>query len=186
MSLFSAHSFDPPGLRRITLLQGEVQVSGDPGVEVSTVLGSCVATCLYDPVARIGGMNHFLLAEPPAHHKDMAFDEHYGVFLMELLINRMIGQGALKSRFRARLYGGANMHSLGQQIGTVNAAFARLFLEQEGIELAFADLGGDSARRVHFRPASGQVRCRTVDARKAPAALPVRRPEKASGDVEFF
>lgn len=71
MSLLSSLSFDPPGLRRVTLLQGEVHVSGDPAVEVSTVLGSCVSTCLYDPVARIGGINHFLLAEPPAHHKDL-------------------------------------------------------------------------------------------------------------------
>lgn len=186
MNQMSSLSFDPPSLRRVTLLQGEVYVSADPDVEVSTVLGSCVATCLYDPVARIGGINHFLLAEPPAHHKDMAFDEHYGVFLMELLINRMIGEGALKSRFRARLYGGANMNRVGQPIGSVNGAFAQTFLRAERIELAFADLGGESARRVHFRPASGQVRCRTVDARKAPAALPVRRPEMASGDVEFF
>ena len=51
---------------RITILQGEAKASTDPRVEMGTILGSCVATCLFDPVARVGGMNHFLLAEPPA------------------------------------------------------------------------------------------------------------------------
>lgn len=174
------------GLKRITVLQGEVHVSADPDVEMTTVLGSCVATCLYDPVARIGGMNHFLLAEPLGHQPGMEFDEHYGVFLMELLVNRMLGAGAVKSRFRARLYGGAHMYRTGQSIGAVNAAFARSFLERERIDIAFADLGGSMARRLHLRPSSGQVRCRSVDASKAPATQTFRRPERASGDVEFF
>ena len=174
------------GLKSTTVLQGEVHVSGDPAIEFTTVLGSCVSTCLYDPVARIGGMNHFLLAEPLRHEEGMEFDEHYGVFLMELLVNRMIGAGGMKSRFRARLYGGARMNQSGHSIGSVNAAFARTFLERERIEIAFADLGGNMARRLHLRPASGQVRCRTVDASKAPATQAFRRPERASGDVEFF
>lgn len=175
-----------PITQRITVLQGEVKVSGEPGVEFTTVLGSCVCTCLFDPQARIGGMNHFLLAEPPSHYTNMTFDEHYGVFLMELLINQMLAEGASKARLKARLYGGANLHSGMQQIGTVNAAFARRFLTQEGIPLMHEDLGGTSARRVHFLPASGKVRCRTADATVAPAIIPVRRPADASGEVELF
>ena len=54
------------GLERVTVMQGEAHASADRNLELSTVLGSCVATCLFDPVARIGGMNHFLLAEPPS------------------------------------------------------------------------------------------------------------------------
>lgn len=180
-------TLDPhPSLQRITVLQGEVKVSADPHVEMTTVLGSCVATCLYDPQARIGGMNHFLLAEPPAHMNSMAFDEHYGLFLMELLINEMLSAGALKSRMKARIYGGANLHAGMRQIGSVNAAFARQFLANEGIQLMHEDLGGNSARRVHFLPALGKVRCRTADAQAAPETLPVRRPATASGDVELF
>lgn len=175
-----------PSLQRITVLQGEVKVSADPAVEFTTVLGSCVATCLFDPQARVGGMNHFLLAEPPAHMSGMAFDEHYGLFLMELLINQMLAAGALKSRMKARIYGGANLHAGMRQIGTVNAAFAQSFLAREGIPLMHEDLGGNSARRVHFLPALGKVRCRTADAQIAPETLPVRRPATASGDVELF
>lgn len=174
-----------PTLRQ-TVLQGEVRVSGDPAVELTTVLGSCIATCLFDPDARIGGMNHFLLAEPPSHMSGMAFDEHYGLFLMELLINQMLAAGASKQRMKARLYGGANLHPGMQEIGTVNATFARAFLAREGIPLMHEDMGGKSARRVHFLPALGKVRCRTAEPQSAPEATPVRRPATATGEVELF
>lgn len=83
---------------RMPIMQEEARASADQRVIMSTVLGSCVATCLYDPVARIGGMNHFLLAEPPEHETDLSFDSSYGLFLMELLVNEMLKLGALKSR----------------------------------------------------------------------------------------
>jgi chemotaxis protein CheD len=172
--------------QRITVLQGEVKVSADPAVEFTTVLGSCVTTCLFDPQARIGGMNHFLLAEPPSHHSSTAFDVHYGVYLMELLINEMLAGGARKDRLKGRLYGGANLHTGMQQIGTVNASFARNFLLKEGIPLMHEELGGTSARRVHFLPASGRVRCRTSDTQIASAIVQTRRPASATGEVELF
>ena len=171
---------------RITVLQGQVHVSTSPDVEMSTVLGSCVATCLFDEQARVGGMNHFLLAEPPARRSSSGFDEHYGVYLMELLINEMLAEGASKQLLRAHLYGGANLHQGMHSIGTMNADFARNFLKREGIPLVRQDLGGDNARRVHFRPADGRVRCRVVENSSAPVARPTPRPERASGDVELF
>ena len=174
------------GLDRVTVMQGEAQASADPKVEMSTVLGSCVATCLFDPLARIGGMNHFLLAEPPSSKSRDNFDEHYGLFLMELLINKMLGLGAIKSRLKARVYGGANLNPAMSPIGTANAAFARKFLENEGIPIGFEDLGGRAARRVHFMPASGMVRCRTAPIESAPMDKPLVRPQSASGDVELF
>ena len=90
----------PPAIIRMTILQGEARASADPHAEMSTILGSCVATCLFDPVARVGGMNHFLLAEPPSHVRNQAFDSDYGLFLMELLINEMLGLGARKNRMK--------------------------------------------------------------------------------------
>ena len=179
----------PPGaakVRRITVMQGEALASGEADVEFSTVLGSCVATCLYDPVARIGGMNHFLLAEPPAHLAHLDFDEHYGMFLMELLINEMLKLGAVKSRLKARLYGGANMNTTLSAIGSANAAFARQFLLQEGIEKVFEDLEGHLARRVHLQPATGRVRCRETAAVAVPKQKPAARPQSDIGQVELF
>ena len=173
-------------MTRITVLQGEVRVSAGPRVELSTVLGSCVATCLFDPAAEVGGMNHFLLAEPPASRAGSGIDEHYGVFLMELLINEMLSQGARKERMRAHLYGGANLRQGMAQIGTANADFARGFLNMERIPLAREDLGGTCARRVDFRPASGRVRCRTIENTLAPENQPAARPAPSTGDVELF
>lgn len=174
------------GLRRVTVLQGEVYATDDSGVEFATVLGSCVASCLYDPQARVGGMNHFLLAVPPARHNPGEVDVHYGVYLMELLINEMLAKGAIKQRILAHLYGGANLHAGMAPIGSANAAFARKFLEQERIPLMREDLGGFLARRVDFRPATGQVRCRSVKTTMAPEPVPATRIRSASGDVELF
>ncbi|WP_421836940.1 chemotaxis protein CheD [Novosphingobium sp.] len=179
-------SLDRP-IERVTVMQGQALVSCDLQIEFSTVLGSCVASCLYDPEARVGGMNHFLLAEPPAGLAGTtAVDEHYGVYLMELLVNQMLGIGARKSRLRAHLYGGANVNRNMMRIGTANAEFAQAFLQREGIIVMREDLGGTNARRVDFRPASGQIRCRTVEDRLAPPVNPTTRPERASGDVELF
>lgn len=171
---------------RLTILQGEAHASADPHVEMSTILGSCVATCLFDPVARVGGMNHFLLAEPPTHVRNQAFDSDYGLFLMELLINEMLGLGARKGRMRARLYGGANLNPDLSPIGSANAAFARQFLDREGIPKMFEDLEGTQARRIQFRPAGGQVRARLVPAETAPTQKPLGRPQSALGTVELF
>lgn len=176
----------PRPVERVTVMQGQALATGDAATEYSTVLGSCVATCLFDPEARVGGMNHFLLSEPPAGCGNATVDEHYGVYLMELLVNTMLGKGARKSRLKAHLYGGANVNRNMMRIGTANAEFARAFLVREGIELVREDLGGTCARRVDFRPASGQVRCRTVEDRLAPPVQPTSRPDKSTGDVELF
>ncbi len=173
-------------MKRITVLQGQICVSGDTNVEFGTVLGSCVSSCLFDSVAQIGGMNHFLLAEPPANHTPGQVDVHYGVYLMELLINEMLSRGAIKQRIRAHLYGGANLRAGMAPIGTANAAFARTFLDREHIPLLREDLGGTCARRVDFRPATGQVRCRTVESTLAPDLKPASRTDRRSGDVELF
>lgn len=184
----SSLDFMNNGTLKLTVLQGQFKVSSGPKVELSTVLGSCVATCLYDPVVELGGMNHFLLPEPPASHDRGQVDVHYGVYLMEMLINEMLNYGARKDRLRAHLYGGANIRSGMQQIGTANAEFARGFLLRERIELVREDLGGTNARRVDFRPASGMVRCRTVASSDAPPETrtqPLSRPAPR-GDVELF
>ena len=173
-----------PAMNRVTVIQGQVRVSADPRIELTTVLGSCVAACLYDAEARVGGMNHFLLAEPPAGGANV--DEHYGVYLMEVLINGMLAKGARKARLRAHLYGGANLHPGMMRIGTANAEFARAFLKREAITLIREDLGGETARRVDFRPSTGQVRCRRVERAQAPETRPIPRPLRGSGDVELF
>lgn len=173
-------------ISKVTVVQGQARSSDDANVEMNTILGSCVATCLFDPVARIGGMNHFLLAEPPKSVRGEGFDSNYGLYLMELLINQMLQLGAVKSRLKGRLYGGANINPDLGAIGSVNAAFAREFLAREGIENVFEDLEGSRARRIQFRPVSGLVRCREVAPVAAPTDKPLVRPQSALGNVELF
>lgn len=183
---FEQHIPGSPALERVTVMQGHALASAKQAIEYSTVLGSCVATCFYDPETHVGGMNHFLLSEPPANTPGAQVDEHYGVYLMELLVNEMLARGARKKNLRAHLYGGANVNRNMMRIGTMNAEFAREFLRREGIVLMREDLGGTQARRVDFRPASGQVRCRTVEDRFAPPIQPTSRPVIDRGDVELF
>ena len=171
---------------RINVIQGTCHATNDHQVVMSTVLGSCVACCLFDPVARIGGMNHFLLAEPREGMVcSTAEAERYGVYAMELLINEMLQAGASRGQLRAHLYGGANLHAGMQAIGTSNADFARTFLVRDCIPLVHSDLGGVLARRVDFRATAGKARCRLVEADvpvvTRPPALPI-----GGGAVELF
>ena len=136
-------------MRRIPIVQGEHRVVAEPGVIISTLLGSCVAVCLQDPVARVGGMNHFLLGEPGKESVVLRGEEQrYGVHAMELLINGMMQRGAMRTRLRAHLYGGANIIAGLGAIGSSNAAFARQFMETEAIEIGRCELGGTRARKV--------------------------------------
>jgi chemotaxis protein CheD len=176
-----------------TIMQGEARASDDGRVIMSTILGSCVATCLYDPVVRVGGMNHYLLAKPLDDSLSCA-DGSYGLYLMELLINEMLKLGADKRRMKARLYGGANMSAGLGRIGSDNAAFARQFLRDESIQTVFEDLEGTCARRIEYSPVNGLVRARRVTG-EAPVPVkpinPIRdNPRGASqaglGDVDLF
>lgn len=172
--------------RRITVIQGESRISNNPAVVLTTILGSCIATCLYDPIAKVGGMNHFLLAEPNGEALDQHSMQRYGVHAMEVLINAMLGKGARRERLRARLYGGATMHRSFRDIGGSNSRFAKQFLRNEGIMMVAEDVGGFAARRVEFRAGLGLARCRSIC--DAPAVTkPLAAPPPAStGDVEFF
>lgn len=172
-------------MRKRTIVQGEHAVLADPQVAIVTVLGSCVAVCLHDSAARVGGMNHFLLGEP-AGNRPLGANElqRYGIHAMELLINEMMRQGAARHRLRAHLYGGANVVRALRSIGDSNAAFARRFIAEEGIALARADLGGHHARRVEFLPYEGKARCIAVEA--TPEQVPARPKLPPSGELELF
>lgn len=168
---------------RLSVIQGQARVSGDPRLELTTVLGSCIACCLFDSANNVGGMNHFLLASP---NKDHRLDEHYGVYLMEVLINEMLAYGADRRMLRAHLYGGANMTNGMNWIGTANAEFSVAFLKAEGIPVVGQSIGGSSARRVDFRPYRGMARCRIVDNVMAPATIPTLKVAQNHGDIELF
>jgi chemotaxis protein CheD len=143
--------------RRVHLIQGEWKVSDDPNVVFLTLLGSCVAACIRDATAGVGGMNHFLLpgGQSPTSSRD---GERYGVHLMELLLNGLMKKGAQRDRMEAKIFGGARMMRGLTDVGRQNAEFAARFLNYEGIKLVGKDIGGERGRRLQYWPSSGRAR----------------------------
>lgn len=171
------------------ITQGEAYVTAEENEVISTVLGSCVAACIRDPVARIGGMNHFLLPDGDGSGDVM----RYGVYSMELLINGILGRGAARERLQAKLFGGANVIAALSGIGTRNADFAEHFLMDEGIHIVGGDLRGTSPRRVQYWPWTGRARQLSIstDARElVQQELKEARHElevvEEKNDVELF
>lgn len=173
-------------MRRISIIQGEHKVVDEPGVIITTVLGSCVSVCLQDSKARVGGMNHFLLGESASGTYSSPQDmQRYGIHAMELLINEMMKKGASRERLRAQIYGGANIVAGLGPIGHNNAAFARKFIETEGIAIGHCDVGGHHARKVEFLPYEGKARSAHV--REAPPVIVTKpAPLPVVGDIELF
>lgn len=141
---------------RIIVAQGDFAATGDPNVEISTVLGSCVAACLIDPVSRVGGMNHFLLPGDDANDINSA-SRRYGVNLMELLINELLRLGARRKNMQAKLFGGASTCLKNFDTGDSNTRFALDFMHFERIPVVARCVGGDRARRIRFNPTTGAV-----------------------------
>jgi len=168
-------------LRPRHISQGEYATSDGSGRPISTILGSCVATCLHDPEARVGGMNHFLLPESNGSSAPAA---SFGINAMELLINDMIKRGADRARLTAKVFGGARMIAGLSDVGAKNAQFVLDFLRREGIPCTAQSLGGTQARRVQFWPDDGRARQKLVG-EAVLVEKPIELPKTAS-DVELF
>lgn len=179
---------EPVGVARVHVLQGQYSVSADPELMMTTILGSCVAACIRDPEAGVGGMNHFLL--PDHDGREQADALRYGVNSMELLVNALLKAGARRSALQAKLFGGAQIVERLSPVGQFNASFAEAFLQREGIAYHGGSLGGPCARKLQFWPVSGRVRQLSLTRRlDALAQLERRRPQAPDADagaVELF
>jgi len=149
-----------PRTTRRYISQGEYAIGSNRDEVIATVLGSCVAVCLFDAGQSVGGMNHILL--PKA---DSAEDRRtlFGAHSMEVLINELMKTGAQRSTLRAKVFGGARMIDSIGRAGQLNGDFAERYLRSEGIEIEARSIGGSLARRVEFWPASGRARMRFID-----------------------
>lgn len=161
--------------KHVKIKPGEYYVSKEK-IVLSTLLGSCVSACLYDPVGKVIGMNHFLLSNR-RYAKDMpvcATDAgRYGIHSMELLINDMMKLGAKKSSLRAKAFGGG---AIIQQyngkdnffcVGEVNARFVKEFLKNDKIPLVSSDLGGKEGRVILFSSSDFSVLVRKIHKNKS-------------------
>ena len=161
------------------ITQGEFAVGDTDDEVISTILGSCVAACLWDPVAGVGGMNHMLLPDGDNGRGN-------GVNAMELLINAIIHKGGAKSRLQAKLFGGSQMNANGSGIGKRNSEFTLSFLEAENIECESQSLGGEQARRVQFWPATGRARQKLVGRIDPVVIEPTPDVETDAFEIELF
>ena len=168
--------------RLIHIHQGECRISDDPRVVLTTMLGSCIAACLRDPIAGVGGMNHFLL--PESEENDRSASLRYGANAMELLVNGLLSIGAKRERLEAKLFGGGRMSDGLTDIGEKNAEFAELYLKRERIPLLGGSVRGREARRIQFWPVSGRVRQLVLNIKLD--AIPKLQPQSAHGSVELF
>lgn len=182
-----APSFAPVKERMLHVVQGEYAVVAEPGVVLTTILGSCVATCLWDPLAGVGGMNHFLLPGDETSGESMK----YGVNSMELLVNGLLQRGCARGRLQGKLFGGASVINNLSDIGAGNGEFALNFLRLEGIPCVGQSLGGDRARRVRFWPLTGRaaqimLESSNIEVFRTERSKPAPAPASAAGSVELF
>lgn len=140
------------------ILPGEFYATTEDEVIV-TVLGSCVAACLLDPIAMVGGMNHFMLpVKKGGQEPDNFFAARYGAAAMEYLINNLLHLGAQRDRLVAKAFGGGKvLPGMTSDVGGQNIDFVRHFLRSEDIPLWSEDMGGLHPRKVYFFPHTGQV-----------------------------
>lgn len=172
----------------VKILPGEYFVESED-LLVMTTLGSCIAACLWDRHAKVGGMNHFMLPEGAGD------SGRYGSFAMELLINEMMKRGATRSTMEAKIFGGgaviSGMNTL--NVGERNTAFVIDYLKTERIPIVSKDVLDIYPRKVCFLPNSGKVMVKRLASTNVDALVQQDRlaaqqvvPVAAGGSVDLF
>lgn len=175
----------------VKVLPGEYFVSNEE-IVIMTVLGSCIAACLWDGKARVGGMNHFML--PDGEGGDGS--GRYGSFAMELLINEMLKLGARRETMQAKIFGGAQVMAgfTTMNVGERNTKFVIDYLSTERIPVVSQDVLDIHPRKVCFFPTSGKALVKrlahshpetlVVEERRGNAATVAK--SNAGGSVDIF
>ena len=175
----------------VKVLPGEYFVA-DENMVIMTVLGSCIAACLWDSRTRIGGMNHFML--PDGDLADAS--GRYGSYAMELLINEMMKRGARRETMQAKIFGGAQvMHNFTtMNVGERNTSFVLNYLHTERIPVVSEDVLDIYPRKVVFFPVTGKAMVKrlahahpeTIGAQDARGNAATVAKATAGGSVDLF
>ena len=139
----------------VKILPGEYFVYHED-LLIMTTLGSCIAVCLWDRQAKVGGMNHFMLPDSGGNGQDSG---RYGSYAMELLINELMKLGASRMTMEAKVFGGgaviSGMNTI--NVGERNTAFVMEYLKTERIPVVSKDVLDIYPRKVCFLPHSGKA-----------------------------
>ncbi|MES3015649.1 MAG: chemoreceptor glutamine deamidase CheD [Pseudomonadota bacterium] len=157
---------------------------------IMTTLGSCIAACLWDREAKVGGMNHFMLPDGDVG------SGRYGSYAMEVLINAMMKQGATRATMEAKVFGGGQVIDgmTSMNIGERNTDFVVDYLKTERIPIMSKDVLGPHPRKVCFLPASGKAMVKrlassntaALAAQDRAAAQQVTPASAIGGSVDLF
>ena len=148
-----------------SILPGEFFVSTEPMV-VYTVLGSCISACIRDPIAGVGGMNHFMLPAPKEHQSGDAWggeSTRYGSFAMEQLITGILKRGGLRQRLEVKLFGAGKIYEGNIDVGARNTEWVLNYLKAEGFTIASSNLGDVYPRKVYYFTDSGRVLMKKIE-----------------------
>ena len=173
----------------VKVLPGEYFVH-NKDLLIMTTLGSCIAACLWDRNAQVGGLNHFMLPEGTSD------SGRYGSYAMELLINEMMKRGASRSSLEAKVFGGGQviqgMDSI--NVGERNTRFVLDYLKTERIPVVSKDVLDVYPRKVCFLPASGKAMVKrlasthtaTLVAQERAAATQAAPTATGGGSIDLF
>jgi chemotaxis protein CheD len=150
----------------IFLQPGELFVA-DSGFQIRTILGSCVSITLWHPLARVGGMSHFLLPTRAGSVSEDELDGRYGDEALALMFRDLKAAGVNPGNCQAKIFGGGNMfpgnqhargqHAKGIAVGKRNGEAARELLRQHNIEVVSESLFGIGHRQIIFDISKGDV-----------------------------
>jgi chemotaxis protein CheD len=144
-------------LKKHFLYPSAVIVCSEP-CEITTILGSCVAVCIYDPVLKTGGMNHFML---PLWNGIGLESPKYGNIAIERLITKIISRGSNRNNLIAKVFGGGEIIEGSTQnynIGKRNVEITRDLMKKEGIPVVSSSIGGKLGRKIIFNTHTGEIR----------------------------
>ena len=165
---------------------------------VYTTLGSCISACIRDRVSGIGGMNHFMLpissnTDSSLKAADNSASARYGNFAMEHLINDILKNGGKRQNLEAKIFGGGRIIANMTDVGSRNIAFARDYLQTEGLKITSEDVGDAFPRMVVYFPATGKVKVKRLRSlhNNTIVELETRylstiEEKPLSGDIELF
>ncbi len=143
-----------------------VAMNGD--ILVTYALGSCVGICLYDPVTKVAGLSHIMLPSITEFNDSKAQREKFADAAIELLLNKMISQGALRIRIRAKIAGGAQMFAPVNNtslagIGERNTIAVKNELTRLKIPIVAEDTGKNYGRTLFLDSTDGSMRIKSVN-----------------------
>ena len=175
----------------VNLLPGEFYTSNKEEV-IMTILGSCVAACVRDVHTGVGGMNHFLLAQPQDGVSSPS--ARYGSYAMECLINDILKRGGHRNDLEIKIFGGAELLNSSIRIGKKNCDFILDYLRNEGFRVSAQDLGGDRPRRIHYWPKTGRLVRVVLNKHEQDKIIAIEKDyskttdvkEKTGGNIELF